>query len=73
MQRHRPQSSNIREIAYDPASREMQVTFHSGSTYSYQGVSAADHQAFVGAPSAGSHFAAHIKGKYQGVSAAGAK
>lgn len=61
-----PQSSNIRTVTYDADSKEMRVTFKSGSTYSYAGVSRADHAAFVGAPSVGSHFAGHIKTKYLG-------
>jgi len=37
---HKPiTSSNIATVGYDPATRTMEVTFKSGSTYAYENVS----------------------------------
>lgn len=59
-------SSNISHIGYDASSKEMHVTFSSGSTYSYAGVEPEHHGAFVSAESIGSHFAQQIRPNYVG-------
>ena len=60
-------SSTIKDIKYDPAKKELEVTFHSGGTYRYHGVEPEAHEAFKSADSLGSHFHANIKTKYKTV------
>ena len=57
-------SSNIESVGYEDGT--MHVKFKSGKTYVFAEVPTEAHAAFVGADSVGKHFAAHIKGKYQG-------
>jgi hypothetical protein len=57
-------SSNIRSVGYDPASRTLEVEFHSGGIYQYSGVPEAIHQGFMHASSKGSYFHDHIKDRY---------
>jgi hypothetical protein len=64
MQRTPVSSSNIRAIGYDPASQLLEVEFSQGAVYEYREVSAAAHQALMGAESIGRYFAANIKGHY---------
>jgi hypothetical protein len=60
-------SSNIASLGHDPKTNTLAVEFH-GSTpprvYHYDGVTTADHLAMLASPSVGSHFAAHIKGRF---------
>ena len=60
-------SSNISAIGYDLRASVLRVRFSSGSTYDYSGVTNDDWLKFAAAESKGAHFAAHIRGKYQGV------
>lgn len=60
-------SSNIAATGHDPATNTLHVRFTSGHTYSYDGVSAAEHSALRAAPSVGSHFHKFIRSKYEGV------
>lgn len=59
-------SSNIHAIGYDPASKRLAVQFGDagGRIYHYDGVEPHQHAELLAAPSVGSHFAAHIKGKF---------
>jgi hypothetical protein len=57
-------SSNIASIGYDEASKTMAIKFNSGGLYHYRGVSPEQHTALVSSPSVGSHFFAHVKGKF---------
>jgi KTSC domain len=57
-------STNLHSLGYDPEAKLMRVKFRSGATHEYTGVPAAAHQAFLTAPSLGSHFANHVRGKY---------
>lgn len=59
-------SSSINAIGYDAARETLFVEFVGGNTYSYADVSAAEHQALIGAPSIGAHFAKHIRKNYAG-------
>jgi len=59
---HPVESSQVKAIGFDPASKTLAVTFHgTGTVYHYPGVSAEQHQAFLKAESIGSHFGKHIK------------
>jgi hypothetical protein len=57
-------SSNIAEVAYEAEARRLTVTFSNGGVYRFDEFPAEAHMAFDAAPSAGKHFAAHIRGKY---------
>lgn len=56
-------SSQVRAIGYDPATKTLAVTFMHGigSVYQYQGVEPQVYADFVGAASIGSYFGKHIK------------
>ena len=58
-------SGQIKSIAYDPQSKDMEVIFASGGTYTYHGVSRADHMKLMAAKSIGGHLSAHIKGGHK--------
>lgn len=60
-------SSNIAALGHDPKSQTLAVQFQGSNlprVYHYDGVSTADHLAMLAAPSVGSHFVAHIKGRF---------
>jgi KTSC domain len=59
-------SSNIKSVAYDAQTRQMQVRFTTGATYQYENVEPHMHNELMMADSKGRHFAAKIKGKLQG-------
>jgi hypothetical protein len=56
-------SSNIASIAYDDASRELEIKFKDGGTYRYADVEPRTHQQMLNASSIGSFFHQHIKPK----------
>lgn len=57
-------SSNIRSVGYNPASRMLEVEFHSGGIYQYSGVPENAHQGLMRAASKGAYFHDHIKDRY---------
>lgn len=59
-------SSNIRQIEYNPTRQEMVVEFHVGARYLYSSVPLEEWVEFKTAESKGAYFAANIKGKYNG-------
>jgi len=64
MTRQPVQSSNLKSVGYDPATKKMQVEFSgSGQVYEYDGIEPHEHQQLVGAASVGSHFSQHIRGR----------
>lgn len=60
-------STHINQIGYDPKTKVLQIAFHNGGLYHYQGVSNEDHKYLIGAKSIGKHFTKFIKSKYLGV------
>lgn len=58
-------SGQIKSIAYNEKTKDMEVMFASGGTYTYHGVSRADHMKLMAAESVGSHLHAHIKGAHK--------
>ncbi len=63
---HQPvTSSHIKSIGYDPETKTMEVAFVNGSSYAYDGVKPALHQALLAAPSVGKHFRANVHGKFK--------
>ena len=60
-------SSNIRSIGYDASRQVLEVEFkQTGKVYRYAGVPADMANSLVRAPSVGSFFAKHIKGRFGG-------
>jgi hypothetical protein len=59
-------SSTVKHVGYDPENQILFVHFHSGSGYSYPGVSPDEHQALITAESVGKHLHQHVKSKYEG-------
>lgn len=57
-------SKNLSSVGYDPTNLTLEVTFRSGGTYRYSGVSQAVYQELLNAPSHGKFFTQNIKGKY---------
>lgn len=60
-------SSNIAATSHDPRTKAMQIKYHNGSLWQYDGVPASEHNELRSAESVGSHFHKHIKTKYAGV------
>lgn len=58
-------SGQIKSIAYNEQTKDMEVMFASGGTYTYHGVSRADHMKLMAAKSIGGHLHAHIKGAHK--------
>jgi hypothetical protein len=65
MLRHFVVSSDLKSAGYDPATRTLEIEFHSGGVYQYSGVSEWVYQALMAAPSHGRYFHANIKGRYR--------
>lgn len=59
------QSTTIQAVGYENGL--LVIAFHSGESYSYQGVSELVYHAFITAPSIGSFYVRSIKGKYPAV------
>lgn len=53
-------SSNVAAIGYDPATRELHVTFKSGKTYTYREVTQATVDALKASDSIGKFLSQHI-------------
>lgn len=58
-------SSNIHSVGYEGESKTLVVRFHSGTVYSYAGVSAKTALAFMEADSHGSYFHTNIKDRFE--------
>lgn len=56
-------SSNLDSCAYDDETSELDVTFKSGGTWTYTGISPEEYAGLLSAPSAGKYFHQNIKGK----------
>jgi hypothetical protein len=51
-------------VGFDPASRTLEVEFHSGGLYQYSGVPETIYQGFMRSALKGSYFHDRIKGRY---------
>lgn len=56
---------DIRDAAYVPERRELQITFMSGRTFAYSDVPHALYDAFVVSPSRSAFFSIAIRGRFQ--------
>ena len=57
-------SSNLSRVCYSQPTAQLEITFHSGSTYRYGSVPQHVYAGLMSAPSHGSYFARHIKHRY---------
>jgi hypothetical protein len=65
MIRSRVTSNAFRSIAYDGDTKMLEVEFHNGRRYQFQGVPHGAHYDFVNADSVGDHFHRNIKGRFK--------
>lgn len=57
-------SSNISSIGYDPTTQVLEIEFHDGSVYQYDGVPQPVYEGLMSASSHGQYFHQHIKDVY---------
>lgn len=63
---HKPiDSSNIVSAGYDAGGKVLEVKFKSGGNYRHEDVSQEKYDAFMAAPSKGSHYHANIRGQHK--------
>ncbi len=65
MNMQKVKSSTIEAVGHDAEKNRMVMRFNNGTEYECININAEQHSAFVGADSVGSHFHAHIKGKFE--------
>lgn len=58
-------SSNIADLGYDPATRELRVRFAKGGLFSYADVPQTEYDALRQASSIGAHFSSKIRNKFK--------
>jgi hypothetical protein len=61
-----PDSSSISCCEYDPATKDMHITFVSGGKHKFSGVDQEDFDGFKTADSVGKHYHSAIRRKYKG-------
>lgn len=61
MHRQPVKSSNIKTAGYDPIRKKMEVEFHDGAVYEFDGVSRETFRSFENAESKGSFFQSRIR------------
>ncbi len=62
-----PESSNIEWFKHNDDKTKLSVCFKGGKVFRYKGLNADVIDGMVAAPSRGSYFAKHIKGKFDAV------
>jgi hypothetical protein len=58
------ESSNLKRCSYDIETETLQIQFHSGKVYTYDGVPASVYNGLLEASSPGQYFNANIKNIY---------
>lgn len=58
-------SNNLRSVGYDAQQQVLEIEFHAGGIYQYQGVPVKVYNELMTAPSKRSYFERNIKHKYQ--------
>lgn len=56
-------SSQIAAVGHDPETNTLRIEFKKGGVYEYEGVSAEEHQALIGAESIGRYFGQNLRSK----------
>lgn len=67
MHRQPVASTVIRSLGYDPATKALEVEFHTGRLYEYTPVPPEEVHALLTAPSLGSWFNRHIRSRYAAI------
>ncbi|MEW6579566.1 MAG: KTSC domain-containing protein [Chloroflexota bacterium] len=57
-------SSNLRAVGYDPATRTLEIEFQNGHIYQYSGVPPSSYKALMAAESHGRYFNGYIRGAF---------
>lgn len=57
-------STNIKQVSYDPFMSNLTIEFHNGTKYEYVAVPKEEYEGIIKAASVGRYFQANIKGKY---------
>ena len=57
-------SSSIASVGYDSATQILEVEFHNGSLYRYEGVPEIEYAALMAAESKGTHFNECVRDRY---------
>jgi hypothetical protein len=65
MHRQPVQSSNLKSVGYDPATRTLEIEFHDGDVYLYYNVPPVVHRDLLAASSVGQYFDYFIKPTYR--------
>lgn len=60
-----PKSSNLDQITYDQETKLMTIVFKSGGAWEYSGVPNEVYLGLQHAPSPGSYFFRHVRGRFQ--------
>ena len=58
-------STNLVSVGYDAATRTLEIEFHGGRVYRYDGVPSSVHQGLMSAPSHGRYFRGQIMHQYR--------
>lgn len=64
MERTPVKSTSIRSVGWDPETSALEVEFHNGSVYRYDGVPAEKYHSLLEAESVGNNFANEIKNNH---------
>lgn len=59
-------SSNLASVGYESETKTLEVEFHTGDIWQYDGVPKGNYALLMSAPSVGSYFAQQIKSVYPG-------
>ncbi len=59
------QSTSLKRVGYDPATRTLEIEFHDGDVYQYFNVPAVVHRDLLNASSIGQYFSFFIKTTYR--------
>lgn len=65
MQREPVQSSQIRSVGYEPASRTLEIEFSNGAVYQYSNVDPDIHTRMMESSSVGSFFNQNVRGVHE--------
>ena len=64
MEKVKVRSSNIEAIGYDAATKELEIDFQGGTSYTYSGIPKELHEQFMAAESKGKFFHVNIRSKF---------
>ena len=65
MKREPVKSSNLKSVGYDKTKKLLEIEFHTGAVYQYQGVLGHIYKQLMRAPSLGTYFHKTIRDQYK--------